>query len=71
MSTSSGSRLDAALTAIALDTVWHDSVPKAAVPKKDGPAPDWSGVDMRPVPAGPGHGYLKEVEARNAGKGRS
>ena len=64
MSTS-GSRLDAALTAIALDTVWHESAPKAAAPKEDPPAPDWGAVDMRCVQPGPAPGYLAEVEARN------
>ena len=63
MSETSGSRLDAALTAIALDTVWHDSAPKTARPRKE-VAPDWSGVDMRLVAPGPMPGYLAEIEAR-------
>ena len=56
------------MTAIATDTVWHDSAPKAARPKVDGAAPDWHGADMRLPRAGPAPGYLAEVEARNAGR---
>ena len=63
----SGGRLEAAIRAAEEDSVWGLAAPKAAAPKVDGSAPDWSDFDQRVVPAGPAPGYLEEVEARSSG----